>query len=585
MSAHWSRRPILVLTVLLVAALLPLRPHPAAAAVATLPAAELSTPAIASSSPGRTDVLWRSSAGALQYRYQPAGGSWTRTLSLGGTLASQPSVVSWGPGRLDVVVRGTDNALWHKAFRNGSWSSWTSLGGKLTSAPAISSQAPGRLDVFVRGTDGGLWQKSYVSGTGWGKWRSLGGWLTSSPAATSWAAGRIDVFVRGKEGRVYQRIFKNGVWSKWYVRGYQAASQPAVASPAVGVLDVAVRRSDGQVWSVQRTSGDVWSAWTARGPAASGPALMDAGSLVRLVVQRTNGQHYLSSRTKPSSAWGSWSHIDALRPVRGLGTWIDAFDYDLNPETSVADMKARGVRTLYLATARFLPTPSAQDFQDEALMGRWLDAAHAAGIRVVGWYVPGYGDLARDVRRTVAIEKYVSPKGNRFDAIGIDIERFRNAGDPVGVWTGEVYKDEFLTLLVTHLQQVRAKTHLVMVAIVPTPYATDPGSRWSGFPWASVGKYTDVTVPMVLWTFRTGYTTSQVTNYVADQIVRARGLTGDPVHVEGGVDGEGSITVTSAYMKAFVDGAFAGKAIGGSNYDYRTTKPVYWSILVRLNDL
>jgi hypothetical protein len=577
-----------VATVLAAAVLLVLTPPPpeqAEAALATLPASELTTPAVASSSSGRTDVLWRSSSGKLQYRYRRPGGSWTRALNLGGALASQPTVVSWGPGRLDVVARGTDNALWHRALRDGSWSAWTSLGGKLTSAPAISSQGPGRLDVFVRGTDGGLWQRSFVSGSGWSKWRSLGGSLTSSPAATSWSSGRIDVFVRGRSGRIYQRIYKDGAWTRWYRRGDQAASQPAVTSPAAGVLDVAVRRSDGQIWSVQRTKGDTWSAWTKRGAASSGPALSREGAVVRLAVQRTNGQHYLSSRSRATAAWGSWARVDALRPVRGLGTWIDAFDYDLAPEASVADMKARGVRTLFLATGRFMPMPSGQNFQDEALMGRWLDAAHAAGIRVVGWYVPGYGDLARDVRRTVAIERYVSPKGNRFDAVGINIERFRNPGQPISQWNGEVFKDEFLTSLVAHLQQVRKATHTPLVAIVPTPYTTEPGTRWSGFPWKDVGTYSDVTVPMVLWSFRSGYTPTQVRTYVADQVVRSRGLTGDPVHVEGGVDGEGTIAFTSTYVRAFVDGAFDGKAIGGSNYDYRTTKPTYWSLLVRLNDL
>jgi hypothetical protein len=36
---------------------------------------------------------------------------------------------------------------------------------------------------------------------------------------------------------------------------------------------------------------------------------------------------------------------------------------------------------------------------------------------------------------------------------------------------------------------------------------------------------------------------------------------------------------------AFVNGAFDGRAIGGSNDDYRTTKPIHWSVLVRLNEL
>jgi hypothetical protein len=585
MSVCWSRRSILIATVLLIAALLPLRTPAAEAAIPALPAAELSSPAVTASSPGRVDVFVRTSSGRLSYRYRLPGGSWTRSLDLGGSLASQPAVTS--RARMHVAVRWTDNTIRYRSSTASGWGKWTSLGGTFTSAPAIASPTAGRIDVVARGTDGRLRWRTRTDGS-WSSWRTLSGVVASSPAMVSRSTGRLNLMARRADGRLITRSYTaSGGWSGWSDRGGSLASQPAVTSPAADRLDVVARHRDGTMRLRRWYAPTGWGPWTtmAGGPFSSGPGATRDRAAIRVVAVQTNGSLRTATRSNVSASWSSWSSLDALRPVRGLGTWIDAFDYDLDPEASVADMKARGVRTLYLATARFLPTPSGQDFQDEALMGRWLDAAHAAGIKVVGWYVPGYGDLARDVRRTVAIERYVSPKGNRFDAIGIDIERFRDPGKPVSQWNGEVFKDEFLTSLVTHLQQVRSKTHAVVVAIVPTPYATNPGNRWSGFPWASVGKYSDVTVPMVLWTFRAGYTPSQVRTYVANEITRARSLTGDRVHVEGGVDGEGSIVVTSTYMRAFVDGAFDAKAIGGSNYDYRTTKPTYWTILARLNDL
>jgi hypothetical protein len=560
--------------------------EPAEAAIPALPASEVSSPAIVASAPGRTDVFVRTSTGRLSYRYRLPGGSWTRSIDLGGSLASQPAVAA--RSRIHVAARWTDGTIRIRSTTStGGWGAWTSLGGTFTSAPALASPASNRLDIVARGTDGQLRWRTRLDGT-WSKWRTLSGVVASSPAMVSRSTGRLNLVARRADGRLISRSYTtSGGWGNWGDRGGSLGSQPAITSPASDRLDVVVRHPDGTMRLRRWYSPTGWSAWTkiGDGPFRSGPGATRDRGAIRVAAVRTSGSLRLASRSSPAAAWSSWSRIDALRPVRGLGTWIDAFDYDLNPEASVADMKARGVRTLYLATARFLPTPSAQDFQDEALMGRWLDAAHTAGIRVVGWYVPGYGDLARDVRRTVAIERYVSPKGNRFDAIGIDIERFRDPGKPISQWNGEVGKDEFLTLLVTHLKQVRSQTHAVIVAIVPTPYATDPGSRWSGFPWASVGSYSDVTVPMVLWTFRSGYTPTQVRTYVADQVARTRSLTGDPVHVEGGVDGEGTIAFTSTYVGAFVNGAFDGKAIGGSNYDYRTTKPTYWSVLVRLNEL
>lgn len=267
---------------------------------------------------------------------------------------------------------------------------------------------------------------------------------------------------------------------------------------------------------------------------------------------------------------GPVSQPDALRPFRGLGTWVDVFDYAaLDPATAVADMHARGVRTLYLSTARF---SSAGDFHDVAAADRWLDEAHRAGLAVVGWYVPAYGDMARDLRRTLAIAQHVSPGGQRFDAVGIDIERL-----------DEVSRAEFNSRLVTHLSGVRARTDAVIAAIVPSPYATDPGRNWEGFPWQAVGQRSDVVVPMALWSYRADFSPDQVYAWVLDQVRRAAALTDRPVAVEGGVAGSGRTPLTAERMSRFVDAARDGGAIGGSNYDYATTDPAFWALLARLN--
>ncbi len=267
---------------------------------------------------------------------------------------------------------------------------------------------------------------------------------------------------------------------------------------------------------------------------------------------------------------GEQPATDPLRPFRGLGTWVDVFDYAaLDPATAVADMRARGVRTLYLSTARFTSTA---DFHDAPAAGRWLDEAHRAGLSVVGWYVPGYGDPARDVRRTVAIAEFVSPGGQRFDAVGVDIERFDEVGGA-----------EFARRAVAHLAEVRARTDAVIGAIVPAPFTTDPGNNWAGFPWAEVGRLSDVVVPMALWSYRTDFTPDQVHAWVLDQVRRTRALTGRPVAVEGGVAGEGRTPVTADRVSRFVDAVGEGGAIGGSHYDYATTDPALWPLLARIN--
>ena len=555
----------------------------AQATPSSLPALEAGSPAVASLGSGRTDLFTRSSAGDLLHQYRPAGGSWTRILNLGGDLASQPAAVSWAPGRLDVFARGTDNALWHRWYSSGQWSAWESLGGRLASAPAVAAWESGRLDVVIRGTTGALAYRSFVSGSGWSSWANLGGTLTSSPTITAWAPGRLDVFARGTGNVLRHKWFTSaGGWSAWESLGGNLVTQPAAASAGEGQLDV-VMRGNRDMWLKRFVRGSGWTSWaTLGGTTISGPGIGTSAGAMRVVAKWSNGRAHERVRRTATGTWSNWTAADPYRPFRRLGTWVDVFDYaSLDPATAVADMQARGVRVLYLSTARFNGTT---DFFDEAEAGQWLDAAHAAGIKVVGWYLPAYGNMTRDVRRTVAIADYVSPGGQRFDAIGIDIERL-----------DEVTRAQFNTRLVTHLQQVRAQTDVVMGAIVPSPFATDPGNNWQGFPWADMGRYSDVVLPMALWSFRDGcsgaevcaFTPNQVYAWVADQITRARSLSGRPVSVEGGVDDPGveRTPVTTARVSRFVDATIDAGAIGGSHYDYATTADALWTPLERLNDL
>lgn len=553
---------------------------PTADAAIALPTTEISSAAVTSAGAGRTDVFTRSSAGHLVHQYRLPGGSWTRPIDLGGSLASQPAAASWEPGRLDVFARGTDNLLWHRWYTAGRWSAWEKFGGTITSAPTVAAWGPGRLDVFARGAGDALYHKWFVSGQGWYAWQNLGGVISSSPSATSWGARRLDVFARGGGNGIYHKRFTGTAWTSWARLGGTATSQPAAASPGTGRLDVTMRGTDGAMWLRSWSSASGWTAWASLGGRfTSGPGAMAAGDDVRIVGRSSSGYVIESVRASPTSAWSAWTRVDQYLPFRRMATWVDVFDYaTLDPETAVPDMRSRGVRVLFLATARFNGT---SDFYDAAEAGRWLDLAHQNGIKVVGWYLPAYGDLARDVRRTVAIARFVSPGGQRFDAVGVDIERL-----------DEVSLNAFHWLAVAHLTQVRAQTHAMIGAIVPSPFATDPGSRWAGFPWPSVGTYSDVVVPMALWSFRSNadgsaFTPDQVYAWVLDQVQRARSLGGRPVTVEGGVDDPGTerTPVTADRVSRFVDAAIAGGAIGGSHYDYATTPAALWAILARLNGL
>lgn len=552
---------------------------PASATAAVVAPAALTGPAIGSWGGGRLDLFYRNSRdGGLAHQWYLPGplATWTAAESLGGTLTSQPAVASWAPGRYDVFARGADNAVWHKWY-NGKWSGWESLGGVASSPPAVASWGAGRLDLFVRSSDNRLWTKHFATGAGWSRWSSLGGTLTSGPAATSWGPGRLDVFARGASNAVWHKWYSGG-WSAWQSLGGVLTSEPGVTSPGARKLDVFGRGTNNALWiRSYNVGGSGWSRWTSLGgtltssPSATVP---DAG-VVAVFVRGADGRYYYRQRSAALVWSPGWQVADAALAFRRLGAWVDTFDYALNPATVVADLQAHRVRTLYLGTARF---DSATDILFPSDVAAWLAAAHAAGIRVVGWYVPDYADLTRDVRRTLAIAAYVSPAGQRFDAIGIDIEYPLNVPDP-NAWNQAV---------ATHLARVRAGTARPIAAIVLPPVLMsgwpDP-NRWATFPWAAVGRYANGVAPMSYWTSFTpanrcaaGDLQYCAYQYTRDNVLRSRQLTGLPVHVIGGVGDRATVAEVSDYVRAARDSA----AAGGSLYDYQTTKAEFWPYLEQL---
>lgn len=258
---------------------------------------------------------------------------------------------------------------------------------------------------------------------------------------------------------------------------------------------------------------------------------------------------------------------------RRLGAWVDLWDYALDPATAIADMDARGVRTLYIQTARYNTERAIAQGA-----GAWVEAAHAAGIEIVGWYLPAYDQhLDKDVRRTVAIADYTSPNGERFDSLAVDIE-----------YKGETESlAEFNDGIRAHLRRVRAQVGNAypVGAIVPSPVgmAIRPTS-WTGFPWARIGRYSDVVLPMAYWSYRTTCPENPdhcPYGYAVENTHLAGDRTGLPVHLIGGVGDR----VTKGEVTEFVDGALGVEPYGGSIYDYRTTKDGFWEPLARFNQL
>jgi hypothetical protein len=265
---------------------------------------------------------------------------------------------------------------------------------------------------------------------------------------------------------------------------------------------------------------------------------------------------------------------------RGLGTWVDAYDFSpefqtngapppVTPE-SMDDLAAAGVKTLYLQAAKD-DTRSPGDLVNPEILGPMLTRAHARGVRVVAWYLPKFYDLDSDMRRLVAVRDFRSG-GQGFDGIGLDIE-----------WTKDVPDSTERNLRLIELShRLRAAVGPAALAAIPLPpvlIETINPKYWPGFPWRELAPIYDVWMPMAYWTFRSqssGYRDAY--RYTEENVRRLRANLGLPaavVHPVGGTDNKS----TDADYRNFVRACADSRSVGGSIYDWRTTPVASFAIL------
>ena len=250
-------------------------------------------------------------------------------------------------------------------------------------------------------------------------------------------------------------------------------------------------------------------------------------------------------------------------PFQGAGAWVDVWDYapayqdpaeaPVVGPADVAAMAASGTRTLYLQAAGVARTVGPTE--DPAQLGRFLVAAHARGVRVVGWYAPSLTDPGEDLARLLAIARF-SAAGERFDGLAVDVEVNQNSPED---------RSELLALS----RRLRAEVgpSFPLALIVPPPAIleeTEPP-----FPWRPLHRLYDAWIPRIAWT-PGGADGAEPAAQTRSSIVRLRELVGDPgaaVHPLAGVGG----AVTEGQVRAFLGAAAATAAIGASVYDFRST--------------
>jgi hypothetical protein len=255
-------------------------------------------------------------------------------------------------------------------------------------------------------------------------------------------------------------------------------------------------------------------------------------------------------------------------PFAGLGTWVDIYSAEWkNPETAVAAMASHGVKTLYLETGNY--SHRGPVFKPR-YAGRFIDAAHAAGIQVVAWYLPAFVNIKVDARKALGATAFRSATGQQFDGFALDIE---------------ATKVRSLSLRNHRLHQLSSRIRYAvgskypLGAITPSPVGMSP-SYWPGIPYSMLTHYYKAFLPMAYFTMRGINTRSGTRAFIASTITNIRNASGRPtfpIHIIGGLSGSMGRRATGGFMRA----VSVTRPAGYSLYAFGQTTPAAWRALTR----
>jgi hypothetical protein len=264
-------------------------------------------------------------------------------------------------------------------------------------------------------------------------------------------------------------------------------------------------------------------------------------------------------------------------PFRGLGAWIDVFDYvppfqqvpgplPVTADT-VDDLAALGVDTIYLQAAIDDPREKGL-IVDRARVGALLRRAHDNDVQVVAWYYPQLADPARDQRRLEAILDFRSG-GEEFDGIALDIES--------RIVPDVTIRNERLVRLTRGISEEAGDRPVGAIVYPAVQLEVINPLLWPDFPYKKLSRHVDTWLPMTYWTYRDG-TYRNAFSYTEESVRRLRRNLDDrnaAVHPIGGL---GELSLPGDY-DSFVTAAKEVDAIGWSIYDADTTATTAWRLL------
>jgi hypothetical protein len=252
----------------------------------------------------------------------------------------------------------------------------------------------------------------------------------------------------------------------------------------------------------------------------------------------------------------------------GLGSWVDIYEHTsfAHPERAVHRMRVHGVRTLYIETSNFRRKVPIKWPHRQA---RFIRAAHAEGLEIVAWYLPGFVDPDLDYARVMKAIRFRTKSGERFDGFALDIEspEVRRAA----------VRTRRLLQLSTRIRSTVGAGY-PLAAIIPTPLGMRQNpTYWPWFPYRRLDRLYDAFEPMTYFTWRTSgwagahrYTIACID--IIRRSVRDRGV---PIHVIGGISDES----TRAEARGFVHAVRQRHVLGASYYAFHGTTNRLWEVL------
>jgi hypothetical protein len=235
-------------------------------------------------------------------------------------------------------------------------------------------------------------------------------------------------------------------------------------------------------------------------------------------------------------------------------------------------MDARGVRTVFVQT---LNSRARGSILRTGAVDRFIETAHRLGMRVVAWYLPEFAHVRVDLRNSLAAIRYRTAEGQRFNGFGLDIEA--TTVQPVSTRIRRL-------LWLSHRVRRAVGPSTSLAAIAPSPFGMKRMPSYWGrlrrFPFAELSRVYDVIAPMSYFTYRVEGR-QWAHDYTAFNIAAVRGISGDanvPLHPVGGIANRTSRGEALGYVQALREGG----VLGGSLYDFTTTKPLHWPVLRRV---